>query len=707
MDADVKTSAAHPEPAGQAGLQPFLHDSVVSLRAPALVASRPDGQLTGGVDGFFHADRRALSVLEVDVPGVPVVPVHAETTGAGEAAFTAILRGVGEHGADPAVTLTRRRHVAADRFTERIELANGGNATVRVSLLVRAAADLAPMEQVKSGRAGAPIAPAATGEGLAWHDGGFRLRLSAEPRPSGVDAVAGVLTHTVELGPGERWEATLTCVVADDEPVPFVAADGPAPWSEPRLVHADPRLAGLVGRSMTDLGALLLRDPEHPADVFTAAGAPWFLTLFGRDSLWAARMLLPLGTDLAAGTLRTLARRQGRAVDVRTGEEPGKILHEVRREHSGPAAEQLLPPCYYGTIDATPLWLVLLHEAWRWGLPVAEVERLLPAAEAALGWLGSYGDSDGDGFLEYADPTGGGLANQGWKDSSDSVRGRDGRLAEPPIALCEVQGYAYQAARAGADLLRAFDRPGADRWEEWARALRARFHAAFWVEDEVGPYPAIALDAAKRPVDGLTSNLGHLLGTGLLDAEESAIVAARLAAPDLDAGHGLRTLSAGMAGFNPLGYHTGSIWPHDTAIAAHGLAAAGRGDAALSLIEGIVRAGTAFEGRLPELFGGHGRSVFEQPPPYPAACRPQAWSAAASVLLLRTLLGLDADVPAGTLRVAPIAAAVGHPLLAGGLRVEGLRVAGHPLTVEVDAAGRAHVETGAPVLLTGCAARIG
>jgi glycogen debranching enzyme len=707
MDADVKTPQQTPEGAGQASLQPFLHDAIVSLRAPALVVSRPDGQLLDGVDGFYHADRRALSALRIDAVGVPVASVHTLATGADAAAFVAILRGVGEHGADPAVTLTRRRLVTADRFTERLELANNGNATISVTLRVRAAADLALMDVVKSGRATAPIAPSASTEGLVWHAENCEVRLTLEPRATEVDAAAGVITRTVELGPGQRWNGTLSCVVDDAEPVPFIAYDGPSPWQATTVDCADPRLTRLIDQSVTDLDALLMRDAAEPADVFAGAGAPWYLTLFGRDSLWTARMLLPLGTELAEGTLRVLARRQGRVVDDHTGEQPGKILHEVRRDRHGPHTEDLLPSSYYGTVDATALWLVLLHEAWRWGMPVATVEQLLPAAEAALGWLDGYGDSDGDGFLEYADPLGHGLANQGWKDSFDSVRWRDGRLAEPPIALCEVQAYAYQAARAGAELLRAFDRPGADRWDEWAASLRARFHAAFWVEDAVGPYPAIALDAAKRPVDGLTSNLGHLLGTGLLDAEQSAIVAARLAAPDLDAGLGLRTLSSEMTGFNPLGYHTGSIWPHDTAIAAHGLRAAGRDDAALSLIEGIVQAGTVFGGRLPELFGGHGRDVFEQPPPYPASCRPQAWAAAASVLLLRTLLGLDADVPGGTLRVTPLPAALGHRLLAGGLRVEGLRVAGHPLAIAVDAAGRVQVDTTAPVLLTGCAAGFG
>src|SRR5262249_22255919 len=238
--------------------------------------------------------------------------------------------------------------------------------------------------------------------------------------------------------------------------------------------------------------------------------------------------LLPLGTELAAGTLRTLARRQGTRTDETTGEQPGKIPHELRR----PDLDSALPPVYYGTVDATSLWISLLFDAWRWGMPPADVEALLPAVEAALGWLGSF-----DEFVSYRDTSGRGLANQGWKDSPDAVQFADGTFAEPPIALCEVQGYAYAAALQGAGLLDAFGRPGAGPWRDWATALAHRFRDRFWVDG----YPAIALDGSGRRVDTVTSNIGHLPGTGLLDAAEEAQVADRLAAPDLDSGFGLRT----------------------------------------------------------------------------------------------------------------------------------------------------------------------
>src|SRR5665648_721530 len=246
-------------------------------------------------------------------------------------------------------------------------------------------------------------------------------------------------------------------------------------WSVPWVESDDRRLSVLLDRALEDLASLRMSASFAPDDTFLAAGAPWFFTLFGRDALWAARMLLPLGTDLAAGTLRALAARQGEVVDEDTAEQPGKILHEVRNKALDLGeGDRVLPPIYYGTVDATPLWVCLLHDAWRWGLAPDQVESLLPAMERALAWMTDYGDADGDGFLEYADTTGRGLANQGWKDSGDSVQWRDGTLAVGPIALCEVQGYAHEAALAGAALLDAFGRPGAERWRSWAADLARR-----------------------------------------------------------------------------------------------------------------------------------------------------------------------------------------------------------------------------------------
>ncbi|RIQ20929.1 amylo-alpha-1,6-glucosidase [Jiangella rhizosphaerae] len=525
---------------------------------------------------------------------------------------------------------------------------------------------------------------------VTWDGGDVRTTVTApgaavEPHDTGA-----VLSWTVELAPRSSWTADVEVTVAFTGGPPanaFGPADG-AGWDAVSVTGRSD-LARLTERSVDDLAALALSDPLDPSDTFLAAGSPWFFTLFGRDSLWAARFTLPLGTGLARGTLRTLARRQGRVHDPATAEAPGKILHEVRV----PSAGTSLPPVYFGTVDATALWVCLLHDAWRWGLPPAEVAELLDPLEAALRWLTIDADPDGDGFLEYVDTSGHGLANQGWKDSGDSIQFPDGTIAEPPIALSEAQAYAHEAALAGAALLDAFGRPGSGRLREWAAALRERFAAAFWVSDAKGRFPAIALDGAKRPVDTVTSNLGHLLGTGLLGPDEAAVVADRLGRPDLDAGYGLRTMSADAAGFNPLGYHAGSIWPHDTAIAVRGLAADGFPGVAASLAGGLLRVAPDFAYRLPELFAGTDARAGEPVLAYPAACRPQAWSAATVVALLQAALGLTADAPAGTLRVAP------DPAFAGWfpLRVEGLRVVGHPLAVTVDAAGRADVRTSAPL----------
>ena len=670
-----------------AGLQPFLHDRIITVGAPTIAISGPDGQVADHLaDGLFHDDRRVLSRLVVSVPGVVLAPIHAELDQAGGARFVAVVRGVGEHGPDPAVTLARHRSVRDGLLEERIVVDNAGGQSVRLVLEAEVGVDLATLAEVKSGARRDAVPAELSGDEVVWRAPELSVTAALDGGTARLCSDGGLLSAEIALAGGERWEGQLR-VAVDGRPALFPAApSSTSVWQEPKVASPDPRLGALVGRAVSDLRSLLLQDPESPgtnADVFLAAGAPWFLTLFGRDSLWAASMLLPLSTDLAHGTLRTLARRQGRVVDEVTGETPGKIIHEVRRDqrdHNG------LPPLYYGTIDATPLWVSLLHDSWRWGLDPADVEELLDPAEAALRWLRDDGDADGDGLLEYVDVGGRGLANQGWRDSSDSIRWHSGQLAAAPIALAEVQAYAYRAACVGADLFDAFGRPGADEWRHWAQRLKARFDASFWLEGELGPYPAVALDADKRPADSVTSALGHLLGTGLLDAEHERSVARYLTAPDLDCGLGLRTLSADSAGFNPLGYHTGSVWPHDTAIAVAGLAAAGYLDEAWSLADGLLDAGAAFDFRLPELFAGHGRGA-GKPVPYPAACRPQAWSAAAAVALLRTILGLEADMPGGWLRANPLPGPVWP------LAVEGLQIGGHPLAVRVDGSGTAHVQT--------------
>ncbi|WP_439689913.1 amylo-alpha-1,6-glucosidase [Curtobacterium sp. SP.BCp] len=627
------TAEAHVTP-----LQPLLHDEVVVLAAPTQAWSDRNGAVgTNPVHGYWTGDQRVVSAVGVSVTGSDLEPVSVAPASAREVVFSALLRGLDAPGADPDVRLDRRRTVRTDgvretlRIEDRLASSAAGTDGRTLEVVVRITPDASGMDAVKGGGAPAPVpavlAPDADAVGVrraSWTAGSVDVTLDAPGADVGLDDGDVVLTWRVpraritELG----WDCA---VVAPDAVVG--GATTPVTFSAPDGV-ADDRLRRWLVRAAEDLDALRLTRPEGE---FLAAGAPWFFTLFGRDSIWAARFLLPVDTSIAGGTLRVLAALQGTRTDSATAEQPGKVMHELRQATLAIDNDELsLPPLYYGTVDATALWVCLLHDAWRAGLPDTEVEALLPALERALAWMRDHGDDDGDGLLEYVDETGRGLANQGWKDSGDSVQWRDGTLAEGPIALCEVQGYAHEAAVHGADLLDAFGRTGGDGWRAWATRLAERFREAFWVRDEVGPYPAIALDAAKRPVDSATSNIGHLLGTGILSPEEEAVVAARVVAPDMASGFGLRTLSTTAAGYWPLSYHGGTVWAHDTAVVINGLVRSGHGAEARVLAEQLLAAAVAFDFRMPELHAGDAADEVSRPAPYPAACRPQAWSAAAA-----------------------------------------------------------------------------
>ncbi|QGN57137.1 amylo-alpha-1,6-glucosidase [Nostocoides sp. HKS02] len=331
--------------------------------------------------------------------------------------------------------------------------------------------------------------------------------------------------------------------------------------------------------------------------------------MFGRDSIWTARLALPIGTELAAGTLRALARRQGTKHDALRAEEPGKILHEVRRvAYADPTSHLELPPVYYGTVDATSLWICLLHDAWRWGMPEHEVRALLPELRAATTWLTDIAPG-ADGLLTYVDRSGTGLANQGWKDSSDSIRWRDGRIADAPIALIEAQAYAVEAARAAATLLLALgtddDAGRAQLLEAFADNLQGVVRRRFWVGAGESAYPAMAVDGHGEAVTGLGSNMGHGLGTGLFTAQEATRVTDVLTEPRMLGKHGIATYASDNGGFNPLGYHTGSVWTHDTAICALGMLREGHRAESALVAQRLLAAAEAFDYRYPELVRRH------------------------------------------------------------------------------------------------------
>jgi glycogen debranching enzyme len=677
-------------------MQPFLHELVTCVRAPLAVLGSADGQIAHrGADGVHWRDRRSLCELVLAVGGRPPEPVGWHLVGASSAHFVGAAMGLVTDTADPSVLVERTRKAQPDGLTESITVRNLSRRPLDTEVTVDAACDFATMASIKDGAPAPPLAlPTAPGRGaVRWSDDGQIVELSA--RPSGDDVVidispGGRATVRWPLSLPSRSDATLTLALTVRSEVGAAWFDAVArpPWGDVDVRSASPALDALVARSCSDVAALLLSDD---GDLVSAAGTPWFLTLFGRDSLWTARMMLPLGTELAEGTLRALARRQASTVDEARSAEPGKILHELRPDetrfdaHRDAQSDALtIPSSYYGTVDATPLWISLLHDAWRWGLPGERVTTLLDPLERALAWVSRR--LDADGFLAYRDATGRGLANQGWKDSGDAIQDAAGALASPPVTLCEVQGYAFRALLDAADLLDAFGRPGAGDARDRARTLSSRFRERFWVEGDGARFPAIALDGEGRPADSLSSNIAHLPGTGLLDKDEEALIA-ELVESRLSSGYGLRTLSARHPQFNPLGYHSGSVWPHDTAIAIVSLRRAGFPGAAAKLVRGLVDASVHFGFRLPELFSG--RSCEDGPPlAYPAACRPQAWSAAAGVAVVGAILGITADAPDSRFEVLPDRAFADYfPMT-----VRGVRLGSDVVEVSVDARGRAEVE---------------
>jgi glycogen debranching enzyme len=560
----------------------------------------------------------------------------------------------------------RLREVAAG-IQEQITVRNYSREPAECEIFMRIEADLADLFEVKESRIqGRWDETRETENGRltirgAWQD----LRKSVIVRDPASDISAEGLTYRVSVPPHGHWSTLLTVVPSiegTDPETAFIHAgvDGLSPsdrrrqeWVAkiPVVQMGNRSIERTLQRSYDDLGALRIEDPNHPDRVVVAAGAPWFMTLFGRDSLLASEMSLPVDPSLALGTLQTLADRQGTVVDPVSEEEPGKILHEVRMDVSS-GLSLGGKSAYYGSVDATPLFVLVLGSVSRWGFAKETIAALLPHADRALAWIRDYGDKDGDGFVEYERLNPQGLINQGWKDSWDGINFADGTLAEPPIALCEVQAYVYHAYMARSWMAYdAGDTTLAGELVERAARLKERFNEEFWIRDR--GYYAVALDGKKRQVDACASNMGHCLWLGIMDEDKVPLVVERLMSKEMFSGWGVRTLASNMGAYNPASYHNGSVWPHDNAIIADGLLRYGYTAEAQRISTALLEAAEFSNGRLPELFCGFDRDRFPEPVPYPTACSPQAWAATTPIHLVTSLMRYDTHVSLGGLWMDP------------------------------------------------------
>jgi len=665
---------------------------VTLVEGSAFCISGRSGDIASGLaQGLFFRDARFVSRWELKVNDGHPEPLAADSTTPFSATFVLRAQPTPGH-ADSTLLVFRHRHVGRG-MREDLVVFNYAEepAYCRVELDVEA--DFADLFRVKEGRPG--------GDGNVSVDVGrseIAFRYSKGPVRKGMRLTTSEpgattyhqLTWEVIVPARGSWCTCLQVapIIEDEEIEPRYLCGQPIEEATPQqrleqwrrdvpVVETDyDALKDVLEASAEDLGALRIFDPEYPERTVVAAGAPWFMTLFGRDSLITSWMALVVNPDLALGVLQTLARFQGTKVDARNDEEPGKILHEMR---FGDAAGLSLGggSVYYGTADATPLFVMLLGELRRWGLAADVVDSLLPSADRALEWIEQYGDRDGDGYVEYRRSSDRGLANQGWKDSWDAVRFADGRLARPPIALCEVQGYVYGAYLARAHFAdELLDPDTAARYRAKAAQLKENFNRDFWIEDK--GWFALGLDGQKNQIDALASNMGHCLWTGIVDEDKAARVAKHLLSPDMFSGWGIRTLAESMTGYNPVSYHNGSVWPHDNALIAAGLMRYGFVDEAHTVILAMLDAAEGQGHRLPELFSGLSRTDVRFPVSYPSSCKPQAWAAASPLLFLRIILRLDPWVPHGKVWLDPIL-----PDRIRHLKVERVPLGGRRVTVEV------------------------
>ena len=664
-----------------------MPDTLTAIDGTSFVLSDRSGNMTGGVHGLYVRDCRYLSHWELRLGGSKPKLLSSHHVD-----FFSSLCFLASGDAVPmppnAVSLLLRR-VVGNGMEEEWEIVNHEHRTLTVPVSLLVAADFLDLFDVKAQEfAGiedqvfteaserSPVRRKAGRGGAAAltftrTDGDYQGRTEVIASPPPDQIRAGVLTWQLRLKAHEARRLTLkvSIKVQREWLVPThdlgdfgrgaiqlqarlnrrrsVSPGLKTPWSP---------LQNTFRRSIADLGALLIEDadisPGLPAVGLPAAGLPWFMTLFGRDTLIASYQLLPSGLEMAWGALQALAELQATSEDPIRDAQPGRIVHELRR---GPIAINGGHFPYYGTIDAPLLYLVLLEEAYRWSGDERAVRRLRQPAMAILDWIEAYGDADGDGFIEYQRRAKNGLENQSWKDSWDSMRFHDGTIARAPIAASEVQGYAYDAYRRTARLARGpwKDPELAARLEAKADRLYELFNQAFWSQERGGFYH-LALDRHKRPVDSKTSNMGHLLWSGIVPPERAAAVVAQLMGPGLFSGWGIRTMSTEDRGYNPISYHCGTVWPHDNSIAVAGMHRYGFHAEANLVMEATMDSAAFFDGwRLPEAFAGYSRDVGPFPVEYPTAGSPQAWAAAAPLLMLRAALGLEPDTEARTIVANP------------------------------------------------------
>jgi glycogen debranching enzyme len=609
--------------------------------------------------GLFAFDTRFLSRWVMQVDGQRLTTLSVDDLQYFETQFF-LVPGTGTVYVDADVSVIRHRTVA-NGFRETLTILNHDDEPVDLAVRIDADADFADLFEVKDALAkqGTYSRSASGGQLRLTYERDTFARETAitSSEPCAFDE--GGLTFDITIRAQGRWRTELTVAIGVPEPIGTTRTRTTLAWlsRQPakdmardlaRWIERAPLLEcdwqplrTTYQRSLVDLAALRFSPITAGRHSLPAAGLPWFMTMFGRDSIFTSLQALPFEPELAATTLRELGLRQGTRLDDFRDEDPGRILHELRFGEMSAFEERPHSP-YYGSADATPLYVVLLDEYERWTGDTALVHELELEARAALNWIDQYADLQGNGYIAYQrrnEHTG--LENQCWKDSWDSISYRDGTLPGFPRATCELQGYAYDAKVRGARLARTVwhDREFAEGLERQAADLKRRFNRDFWVAGR-GHF-AVALDADGRQVDSLTSNNGHLLWSGIVDKSKAKSVARHLMSDRLFSGWGVRTLAVGEGRYNPIGYHVGTIWPFDNSFIAWGLRRYGFKDEAARVAAGILEAAEFFDGRLPEAFGGYPRTMTKYPVQYPTACSPQAWSTGAPLLLLRTMLGLE------------------------------------------------------------------